>query len=68
MSKRDWRWQDAIDAQEYKDYEEMIRSTDILNQDERQQENTEEERFLNQRDFIECKSAQSQFWNSDTWN
>jgi len=35
----------------------MIKSTDILNEDERQQKNIEEKRFLNQRDFIERKSA-----------
>jgi len=35
----------------------MIKFTDILNQDERQQENIEEKRFLNQRDFIEHKSV-----------
>jgi len=44
----------------------MIKSTDISSQDERQQKNIEEKRFLNQRDFIECKSAQSQFQDSDT--
>jgi len=53
-------------VQEYKDYEKMIKSTDILNQDERQQENIEGKQFLNQRDFIERKSAQSQFQDSDT--
>ncbi len=35
MSERNWHWQDAIDAQEHKDYEEIIKFTDILNQDER---------------------------------
>jgi len=49
----------SINAQEHRDYEEMIRFTDISSQDKRQQENTEEKRFLNQRDFIECKSAWS---------
>jgi len=44
-------------VQEHKDYEEIIKSTDISSQDERQQENIKEKRFLNQRDFIECKSA-----------
>ncbi len=44
----------------------MIKFIDILSQDKRQQENTEEKRFLNQRDFIERKSAQSQFQDSDT--
>jgi len=39
----------------------MIKSTDILSQDERQQENTEEKRFLNQKDFIERKFARNQF-------
>jgi len=53
-------------VQEHKDYEKMIKSTDILNQDKRQQENTAKKQFLNQRDFIECKSARSQFQNSDT--
>jgi len=43
--------------QEHKDYEEMIKFTDISSQDERQQKNIEEKRFLNQRDFIEHKSA-----------
>ncbi len=37
----------------------MIKSTNILSQDKRQQKNTEEKQFLNQRDFIECKSAWS---------
>ena len=68
MSKRDWRRRDVINAQEHRNYEEIIKSTDILNQDEKQQKNTEEKWFLNQRDFIKCKSAQSQFWDSDTWN
>ncbi len=68
MSKKDWRRQDVIDAQEHRNYEEMIKSTDILNEDERQQKNIEEKRFLNQRDFIERKSAWSQFQSSDTWN
>ena len=54
--------------QEHRNYEEIIKSTDILSQDERQQKITEEKWFLNQRDFIECKSAWSQFWNNDTWN
>jgi len=53
-------------VQEHRDYEEMIRFTDILSQDERQQKNIEEKRFLNQRDSIERKSAQSQFQDSDT--
>jgi len=44
----------------------MIKSTDISSQDKRQQENIEEKRFLNQRDFIKRKSAQSQFQDSDT--
>jgi len=66
MSKRDWRRRDAIDMQEHKDYEEMIKFTDISSQDERQQKNIEEKRFLNQRDFIEHKSAWSQFQDSDT--
>ncbi len=68
MSERNWRRRDIIDTQEHKDYEEMIKSIDISSQDERQQKNTEEKRFLNQRDFIERKSAQSQFQDSDTWN
>ncbi len=66
MNKRNWHQQDAINAQEHKDYEEIIKFTDILNQDWRQQNNTEEKRFLNQRDFIECKSVRSQFQDSDT--
>jgi len=53
-------------VQEHRNYEEMIKSTDILNQDERQQKNIEEKRFLNQKDFFECKSVQSQFQDSDT--
>jgi len=44
----------------------MIRFIDISSQDQRQQENIEEKRFLNQRDFIECKFVQSQFQDSDT--
>jgi len=39
----------------------MIETADIFNQDEEQQKNTEEKRFLNQRDIIECMSVQSQF-------
>ncbi len=68
MNERDWRRRDVIDTQEHKDYEEIIRSTDISSQDKRQQENTEEKQFLNQRDFIEHKSAWSQIQDSDTWN
>ena len=45
MSKRDWRRQDVINAQEHRNYEEIIKSTDILNQDEKQQKNTEEKWF-----------------------
>ncbi len=41
MSEKDWRQQDAIDAQEHKDYKEMIKFIDISSQDWRQQENTE---------------------------
>jgi len=33
----------------------MIKSTDISSQDKKQQKNIKEERFLNQRDFIEHK-------------
>jgi len=36
----------------------MIKSTDISSQDERQQKNIEEKRFLNQRDFIKHKFVQ----------
>ena len=61
MSKKDWRRRDVIDAQEHRNYEKIIKSTDILSQDERQQENTEEKRFLNQKDFIKCKFAWNQF-------
>ncbi len=46
----------------------MIKFTDILSQDKRQQENIEEKWFLNQRNFIEHKSARSQFQDSDIWN
>ena len=45
-----------------------IKTVDILNQDEEQQENTEEKWFLNQRDIVECMSAWNQFWSSDTWD
>jgi len=39
----------------------MIETADILSQDEEQQENTEEKRFLNQRDIVECMPARNQF-------
>jgi len=39
----------------------MIETADILSQDEEQQENIEEKRFLNQRNIVECMSAQDQF-------
>ncbi len=68
MSERNWCQRDVINTQEHRDYEEMIKSTDILSQNQRQQKNIEEKRFLNQRDFIEHKSAWSQFQDSDTWN
>ncbi len=68
MSKRDWRRRDAVNAQKHKDDEKMIETADILSQDEEQQKNIEEKWFLNQRDIVECMSAQNQFWSSDTWN
>jgi len=68
MSKRNWYQRDVVDAQEYKDDEEIIKTADILNQDEKQQKNIEEKWFLNQRNTIKCMSAQDQFWSSDTWN
>ena len=57
MSKRDWCRQDAVDVQEYRNNEEIIETADILNQDEEQQKNIEEKRFLNQRDIIKCMFA-----------
>jgi len=48
-----------MNTQEHKNYEKMIKFTDISSQDKRQQENTEEKRFLNQRNFIEHKFVQS---------
>ncbi len=36
MSKRNWRRQDVIDAQEHRDYEKMIKFIDISSQDEKQ--------------------------------
>ncbi len=68
MSERNWRWWNVINVQEYKNDEEIIKTADILNQDEEQQKNIEEKWFLNQKDIIECMSAQSQFWSSDTWD
>ncbi len=68
MNERNWRQRDAVDAQEHKDDEKMIETADILSQDKEQQKNTEEERFLNQRDIIKCMSARNQFWSSDTWD
>jgi len=47
--------------QEHKDDEKMIKTADISSQDEEQQKNIEEKRFLNQRDIINCMSAQNQF-------
>ena len=66
MSKKDWRRQDAVNTQEHRNNEEMIETADISSQDEEQQENIEEKRFLNQRNIVECMSAQDQFWSSDT--
>jgi len=43
--------------QEHKDDEKMIETADILNQDEEQQKNIEEKRFLNQENIIEHMSA-----------
>ena len=54
--------------QEHRSDEKIIKTVDILNQDKEQQKNIEEKQFLNQKDIIECMSAQSQFWSSDTWN
>ncbi len=68
MSERDWRRRDAVDAQEHRDDEEMIETADISSQDKEQQENTEEKRFLNQRDIVKRMSARDQFWSSDTWD
>ncbi len=66
MSKRNWCQQDVVDAQEYKNDEEIIETADILNQDKEQQKNIEEKWFLNQKDIIKCMFAWSQFWSSDT--
>ncbi len=68
MSERNWRRQDAINVQEYKDNEKMIKIVNILSQDEEQQKNIEEKRFLNQRDIVEHMFVQNHFWSSDTWN
>jgi len=46
-------------VQEYKNNEEIIKTVDILNQDEEQQKNIEEKQFLNQKDIVECMSAWS---------
>ncbi len=43
--------------QEHKDNEKIIKTVDILNQDEKQQENIEEKWFLNQRNIVECMFA-----------
>jgi len=43
--------------QEHRNDEKMIKTADISSQDKKQQKNTEEKRFLNQRDIIECMSA-----------
>ena len=42
MSERNWRRQDAVDTQKHKNDEKIIKTADILNQDEEQQENIEE--------------------------
>jgi len=39
----------------------MIKIADILNQNEEQQKNIEEKRFLNQKDIIKHMFAQDQF-------
>jgi len=48
-------------VQEHRSDEKIIKTVDILNQDKEQQKNIEEKQFLNQKDIIECMSAQSQF-------
>ncbi len=68
MSKRDWHRQDAVNMQKHKNDEKMIKTADILNQDEKQQKNIKEKWFLNQKNIIKCMSAWSQFWSNDTWN
>jgi len=68
VSERDWRWQDAVNMQEYKDDQKMIKTADISNQDKEQQKNTEEKWFLNQKNIIKCMSVWNQFWSSDTWD
>ncbi len=65
MSERNWRRQDAVDMQKHKNDEKIIKTADILNQDEEQQENIEEKWFLNQKNIIEHMSAQDQFWSND---
>ncbi len=42
MSERNWHQQDAVNIQEHRNDEKMIKTVDILNQDEEQQENIEE--------------------------
>jgi len=39
----------------------MIKTADISSQDEEQQKNIEEKRFLNQRDIVERMSVRDQF-------
>ncbi len=47
MSERNWRWRDIVDTQEHRNDEEIIETANILSQDEEQQKNIEEKRFLN---------------------
>ena len=42
MSERNWRWQDAVNTQEHKNDEEIIKTADISSQDKEQQKNIEE--------------------------
>ncbi len=42
MSKRNWHQQDIVNAQEHRNDEKIIKTADILNQDEEQQKNIEE--------------------------
>jgi len=48
-------------VQEYKDNEKMIKIVDISSQDEEQQKNIEEKRFLNQRNIVEHMFVQNHF-------
>ena len=68
MSEKDWCLQDAVDTQEHKNNEKMIKTADILNQDKELQKNIEEKWFLNQRDIVEHMFMRNQFWSSDTWD